>query len=269
MSEPRGVKLILSIQNELRKIFQRHDAASNELDKLNEEVERAKSLQHDIDYTVWHYLRERLRAPFPGVNSSLGHIRTGETLGDYTVGRSLGGGSTGTVYRLMNAAEPEQRTGRVVRVLQKKHITSRLGLSMVASEIKVLKVLSSDEWRHRNIIEMFKVYHSPYEVVIELQDAGSWNLWRYLRTFDRRQLPLGIGRTLSLIQQCFAAITHMHLGPRVAHRDIKPENVVIRENPNGVDIQFIDFDLATFSRPNRLSSTTCGTFPFIAPEMFT
>lgn len=68
-------------------------------------------------------------------------------------------------------------------------------------------------------------------------------------------------------RQVVSAVKHLHTGPRICHRDVKPENVVLSATGAGVAAKLIDFDTAMVFSDRVSCRATCGTFPFMAPEV--
>ena len=58
------------------------------------------------------------------------------------------------------------------------------------------------------------------------------------------------------------------MSPEVAHRDIKPENIMIRDTGDDIIVKLCDFDLSRRMQTPGLSTFVGGTFPFMAPEMY-
>jgi serine/threonine protein kinase len=128
-----------------------------------------------------------------------------------------------------------------------------------------MNMLSSDSWKHDNLIRLSHVFHSPSQILLQMEDGGRKSLFAYLR--KRQWLPLSFEKVTSIIAQCSTAVCHMHLGPKIVHRDIKPENFVVAETVNGPIVKLCDFGLARIMESSKSCSTACGTFPFIAPEL--
>lgn len=269
VGEPEGFKMVLAVRNEMQSLSKRIDLIHITCCKNAKKVQVAKNLARALDYTIWHYLADRRRAPLPEVDVNLVPCVPGVLLSGLVVGKFMGGGSSGQVYRLEDPEHADMFTGQVVKTIAKAKITNILGLTTVSNEIRIMETLSSPEWTHKNIIKLYQVYHSGSAVLLRMQDGGNQNLWKALRGLDRKQFPLGKARSETIISQLLSAVCHLHLGPRIAHLDIKPENVVARETRRkGVTIQLCDFDLARYVPENRLTTTICGTFPFMAPDMF-
>ena len=86
--------------------------------------------------------------------------------------------------------------------------------------------------------------------------------------FDKVEADEGVGEDIAhfYFTQLIRAVSYMH-SRGVAHRDIKPENILLSGEG---DLKLADFGLAAmFSREGqtRLSTTVCGSPPYIAPEI--
>jgi serine/threonine protein kinase len=70
-----------------------------------------------------------------------------------------------------------------------------------------------------------------------------------------------------ILYQCLSALTYLHgLEPPIIHRDIKPANILVRYRYAGsINVKFGDFGL---SRDTRDPRTICGTWTYLAPEMW-
>lgn len=51
------------------------------------------------------------------------------------------------------------------------------------------------------------------------------------------------------------------------HRDLKPENMLLVNSKSLTNIKIIDFGLAKYIRPGKLSRTFAGTLWYVAPEV--
>lgn len=95
---------------------------------------------------------------------------------------------------------------------------------------------------------------------MELADGGD--------LFDKIEPDKGVGEDVAHLYftQLVSAIGYMH-SKGVGHRDIKPENMLLSADGN---LKIADFGLATLFQYNgktKLSTTLCGSPPYIAPEV--
>jgi serine/threonine-protein kinase Chk1 len=97
---------------------------------------------------------------------------------------------------------------------------------------------------------------------MELADGGD--------LFDKIESDEGVGEDIAhfYFTQLISAIGYMH-SKGVGHRDIKPENILLSADG---DLKVADFGLATlfqYKGQTKMSTTLCGSPPYIAPEVIT
>ncbi|GAB1194825.1 hypothetical protein APSETT444_004076 [Aspergillus pseudonomiae] len=88
--------------------------------------------------------------------------------------------------------------------------------------------------------------------------------------FDKIEADEGVGEDIAHVyfSQLVSAVGYMH-SKGVGHRDIKPENMLLTADGN---LKIADFGLATlfeYKGVTKLSTTFCGSPPYIAPEVIT
>ncbi|KAF4634837.1 hypothetical protein G7Y89_g3259 [Cudoniella acicularis] len=124
--------------------------------------------------------------------------------------------------------------------------------------------LHSHIGQHPNIIEWFA--------------TGEDNVWKWIAMeyaeggdlFDKIEADVGVSQDIAhfYFTQLISGVSYMH-SKGVGHRDIKPENILLSESGN---LKIADFGLATLFEYNgntKLSTTMCGSPPYIAPEVIT
>jgi len=80
--------------------------------------------------------------------------------------------------------------------------------------------------------------------------------------------PLGPNKAKTILLECIAGLSHLHLQASMVHRDLKPENIVVKENGKSLTVKIADFDVAAVARKGDcLCRGKVGTFPFFAPEV--
>lgn len=112
--------------------------------------------------------------------------------------------------------------------------------------------------------------------IIAFYESGENDIWRWIAMeladggdlFDKIEPDEGVGEDIAHVYflQLVSAIGYMH-SKGVGHRDIKPENMLLSADGN---LKIADFGLATLFQYNgktKLSTTLCGSPPYIAPEV--
>ena len=88
--------------------------------------------------------------------------------------------------------------------------------------------------------------------------------------FDKIEADVGVSEDIAhfYFTQLVNGVSFMH-SKGVGHRDIKPENILLSDSGN---LKIADFGLATlfeYHGNTKLSTTMCGSPPYIAPEVIT
>lgn len=116
--------------------------------------------------------------------------------------------------------------------------------------------------RHGNIIMFFETGEDPIWrwIAMELAEGGD--------LFDKIEADEGVGEGIAhaYFVQLVNAVRYMH-EKGVGHRDIKPENILLSADGN---LKVADFGLATlfeYHGMTKLSTSLCGSPPYIAPEV--
>ncbi|PLB34823.1 putative serine/threonine protein kinase [Aspergillus candidus] len=115
---------------------------------------------------------------------------------------------------------------------------------------------------HNNIISFFQTGEDDVWrwIAMELAEGGD--------LFDKIEADEGVGEDIAHVyfSQLVSAVGYMH-SKGVGHRDIKPENMLLTADGN---LKIADFGLATlfeYKGVTKLSTTFCGSPPYIAPEV--
>lgn len=115
---------------------------------------------------------------------------------------------------------------------------------------------------HYNIISFFQTGEDSIWrwIAMELADGGD--------LFDKIEADEGVSEDIAHVYftQLVSAVGYMH-SKGVGHRDIKPENMLLTADGN---LKIADFGLATlfeYKGVTKLSTTFCGSPPYIAPEV--
>ncbi|CAG7916145.1 unnamed protein product [Penicillium olsonii] len=136
----------------------------------------------------------------------------------------------------------------------------KISARQLAMEVTVHKHVSG----HGNIIEFFTTGEDEVWrwIAMELAEGGD--------LFDKIEADEGVGEDIAHVyfSQLVSAVGFMH-SKGVGHRDIKPENMLLTGDGN---LKIADFGLAVlfeYKGARKLSTTFCGSPPYIAPEVIT
>ncbi|PQE29947.1 CAMK CAMKL CHK1 kinase protein [Rutstroemia sp. NJR-2017a WRK4] len=134
----------------------------------------------------------------------------------------------------------------------------RISAKQIAMEVS----LHSHIGQHPNIIEWFATGEDPVWKWIAMEYAEGGDL------FDKIEADVGVKEDIAhfYFTQLVGGVSYMH-SKGVGHRDIKPENILLSSSG---DLKIADFGLATLFEYNgarKLSTTMCGSPPYIAPEV--
>jgi serine/threonine-protein kinase Chk1 len=131
-----------------------------------------------------------------------------------------------------------------------------------AKQIQMEVALHKHVGVHNNIITFFNTGENPVWrwIAMELAEGGD--------LFDKIEADEGVGEDIAHVYftQLISAVGYMH-SKGIGHRDIKPENVLLSADGN---LKIADFGLATLFEHNgrmKLSTSLCGSPPYIAPEV--
>ncbi|KAG0056870.1 Checkpoint kinase 2 [Linnemannia elongata] len=132
------------------------------------------------------------------------------------------------------------------------------GGTNIENEVALLRTL-----RHANITPVVDVIKTTRYIYIFMQLMAGGDL------FDRlvRNGPIPELEAKFLAYQAFVALQHLH-GMGISHRDLKPENILLTTNAEYPRVMFSDFGMACECGDKNDMGTMCGTFAYMAPEVF-
>merc|ERR1719424_100714 len=120
---------------------------------------------------------------------------------------------------------------------------------------------------HDNIAKFYGVYQTETHILFRMEDGGPLDLYKRLVLCEESELPLGLQKAVSVVSQCIAGLTHLHMRVEMVHRDLKPENIIISETTHEIKVKLADFDTTQLAQPGTYCRGVIGTFPFMAPEV--
>jgi serine/threonine protein kinase len=185
-----------------------------------------------------------------------GHLREGETLGDYEILSVAGIGGMGVVYKAR-----QRSLGRVV------------ALKVIREEIA-----STPEYRDRFLREARLAASIDHPHVVSVYDvrerddrlflAMQWIEGEDLKRVILQSGPLEADRAVVIAEQLAGALDALHASGLI-HRDVKPANVLLRLVAGKDHAYLTDFGVAKpVDTVERLTKTgwVVGTAGYLAPE---
>jgi serine/threonine protein kinase len=275
LGDARGFRLAAAFRARLASFDHRTQLCSDALQKVPEH-DRATALRCSIDEILWSYLRQRMQVGVPPMDPS---IAPGEphSINGFEFGAVLGMGAYGKVFKVKEldhevGDRKMEGSGAATEQVVKCIAKSGKNLNFVKclkNEIRIMQGLST-EMAHPNIPKLYALYHSCSHIFLRMEYGGPENLQQRLASRDELKGPprkLSLKKAASVILQCIDALAYLHTGPMVVHRDIKPANIIVSETQDDVHIFLTDFGLAKIVDKSRRSRQSCGTLPFMAPEL--
>lgn len=194
------------------------------------------------------------------------------SLADFKVGEIIGKGGQSIVLK----AEPLPRSGIwmvsggmvVLRTAfkDKNCKTQQLQLKLT---LHIYEQIRS----HPNIVDCFGLVEEPDNHYLVLEALTGGDVHRITRTQEARTEEFATTVGIAVLK----ALCALH-NAGFAHRDVKPGNIMLAKkwsflSVNPPAMKLIDFGLACSWNPLKpetaVSSTRCGTWGFVAPEVFT
>lgn len=178
---------------------------------------------------------------------------SGFVLGQYALGRRIGGGGMGTVYAARHL--------HLDRGFAVKFVGSDLTNSTEAHLRFEQEVLALGKLQHPNIVNAVDAgcIHGLQYLVTEMLDGDD------LAQLVKRRGPIQVSEACELVYQAALGLAHSHRCGFV-HRDIKPSNLIVSQS--GV-VKVLDFGLVRTLEVNlhlTENGEMLGTWDFVAPE---
>jgi len=190
------------------------------------------------------------------------------SIAGYLIGRTIGRGLSGKVKHGIHPSTNEQVALKIIHIDQ----TSNRQLAQIEREIAVMQSLD-----HPNILQLLSVeknaaypkrngsFKQVMLLVLELAPSGElFEFLMHTGALSEKQARTHFSSLLSALECCHAN--------GICHRDLKPENLLLNAE---YQLKVADFGLAALvttdsdnSDAEVLLRTQCGTYSYMAPEIF-
>ncbi|KAI1334335.1 putative serine/threonine protein kinase [Xylariaceae sp. FL0016] len=174
------------------------------------------------------------------------------------ISKTIGRGAYASIKKAvpLDAASPVF----AVKLIHKGYAVKQGRIS--AKQIGMEVALHSHIGQHPNVIEWFATGEDHVWRWIAMEYAEGGDL------FDKIEADVGVTEDIAHLYflQLISGISFIH-SKGVAHRDLKPENILMSDNGN---LKLADFGMATmfeYKGQKKLSTTMCGSPPYVAPEV--
>ncbi|KAG0196669.1 Checkpoint kinase 2 [Mortierella sp. GBA30] len=171
--------------------------------------------------------------------------------------QTLGKGTFATVHIAIHRKSKIQLAVKVMDRIRYA-LPENSGGTNIEREVEILKALD-----HPNVIPIVDVFKSSRYIYLFMQMFTGGDLFDY----TVQNGPLPEFETKFVVYQTLQALQYLH-GMNISHRDLKPENLLLSSPTPYPRIVLTDFGMAReFDNEGRMS-TMCGTYAYMAPEVF-
>lgn len=174
----------------------------------------------------------------------------------YTLGRTIGTGSFGTVREATDKSTGARRAIKIV------HRTSNhKEREFISREMSVLLTIS-----HPNIVRTYDIFDERHRILVVMAFVSGGDLFEYV--IQRGALDERTAK--HAMWQVMTGVSYLH-DHNIVHRDIKLENVLVTQN-DPLRLQLTDFGFANYIDPSseapaRDLNSFVGTGSYMAPEV--
>lgn len=196
----------------------------------------------------------------PGYAETIDHV-AGPSVPGYRLGKVVGRGSMGTVYRAVRASD-----GQAVAL---KVITPAEGVPRRQVEKFLREAHILAELKHKNIVPHLDSGEGDGLVYLAMELVDGPDASKLVKKAG----PLDVPTAVRLTMQALDGLAHAHAKGYV-HRDVKPANLLVAKEDGKRVVKLADFGLARAYDSCGLSGLTLhgeigGTPAFMAPEQVT
>ncbi|XP_059634469.1 serine/threonine-protein kinase ATG1a [Cornus florida] len=183
----------------------------------------------------------------------LGDRNQGGSIGNYTLGPSIGSGSFAVVWR---ARHRQSGTQVAVKEIDKKQLSPKVADNL----LKEISILS--DIRHPNIVRLFEAIETEDRIYLVLEYCDGGDLAGYIHRCGKVSEAVA----KHFMRQLAAGLKVLNEN-RLIHRDLKPQNLLLSTNEAAPLLKIGDFGFARYLTPQGLADTLCGSPLYMAPEI--
>mmetsp|Transcript_4762 Transcript_4762/g.8432 ORF Transcript_4762/g.8432 Transcript_4762/m.8432 type:complete len:538 (+) Transcript_4762:51-1664(+) len=264
-AQPAGLGLVLAAKAAVDRSLQRVDRVTTQVAERNSAARHLEELKASVKSTLWEWLPKESSSPLPPVDPSISLLH-GVHIAGWTLRAQL---SSGSIFGALHEAHPPPgmlTSSKAMKMIPKGMITNLNELKRVKRMLRMLEFLR-DAGCHPGIAKLEGVFHTLDHIFVRMELNAPETLYQRLGARDRSERQLTSGQLTSIVQQVTDAITHLH-SLDICHRDCKPENFSVSErDAASIRLQLMDFDFAMSQTSQKRCRSSCGSFPFMAPEV--
>lgn len=177
----------------------------------------------------------------------------------YSIGALIGDGGFSKVYRAAFEVPNEEKQELAVKIIHLTEVSTEWKEKSLPNELKIASLIG-----HPNIVEIHSIFKTQHNAYIFM----GWAKDTVTAFMNRQAGVLSEKRVRYWFNQLLLAVDYLH-GKGIAHRDLKTENLLL---DNECNIRVTDFGFACFvhkqgEKKPVLSTTSCGTHEYMAPEV--
>lgn len=180
-------------------------------------------------------------------------VRIPDRLGPYVLGKEIGSGSFSVVTL---AYHEELDSVFACKIVPRERLQSPEIRRQFESEISV-----NQQIHHPGIVELLDLFKDKNNFYLIMEYCPNRDLYRLI-TADGHMTEAA---AKPYVRQILEVIQY-YQSMNVSHRDLKPENFLVGDDCR---LKLADFGLATFTGPDGMVSTQCGSPCYMSPECLT
>ncbi|KAK5890268.1 hypothetical protein CesoFtcFv8_013803 [Champsocephalus esox] len=209
--------------------------------------------------------RRSLYGLYPYKSSMIGMEHLGDPSDNWDIVETIGKGTYGKVYRVINKKDGSQAAVKVLDPINHASHTNRDVDEEIEAEYNILSSLSN----HPNVVKFFGMFYKSDNLsggqlwlVLELCNGGS--VTELIKGLLMRSQCLQEPVIAYILYSALLGLQHLH-NNRIIHRDVKGNNILLTSEGG---VKLVDFGVSAQLTSARLRrNTSVGTPFWMAPEV--